>query len=203
MLRRIALLVTLQGCMLLTAGQPLPAQVSIDGALNEALWQRTSAVRLSPSETGVPASMGGEIRAVVQGANLYLSARLPEPGGRLVARSIGFDPVWEGGGEARSVADPDRVTYGSPEGEDYVRFIIRVYNENDWMLQVGPLGAYSVKWHWTGKRDWYTSGPKKCDRFLVATKINGDAWSVEAAIPLDQLGSPGPWSIQLSRTEPS
>lgn len=195
--RRIVLLVGLQGCILLT-GQPLPAQVSIDGEVNEPLWQRTTAVNLASLQPGVPASMGGEVRAVVQGTYLYLSAQLPEPGGRLVARSIGFDPVWEGGGEARSVADPDRVTYGSPEGEDYVRFIIRVYNENDWMLQVGPLGAYSVKWHWTGKRDWSTSDPKKCDRFLVATKIKGDAWNVEAAIPLDQLGSPGPGSIQLS-----
>lgn len=195
--RRIVLLVALQGFVLLT-GQALPAQVSIDGELNEALWQRTSVVRLAPTEQGVPSSLGGEIRAVVRGPNLYLSARLPEPGGRLVARSIGFDPVWEGGGEARSEADPDRVTYGAAEGEDYVRFILRVYNENDWMLQVGPLGAYSVKWHWTGKRDWYTSDPKKCDRFLVATKINSDDWSVEAAIPLDQLGSPAPGSIHLS-----
>ena len=196
MRRRIVLLIALHGCVLV-AGRLAPAQVSIDGEMNEPLWQRTPAVKLSSSEPGVPTSMGGEIRAVVQGAYLYLSARLPEPGGRLVARSIGFDPVWEGGGEARSVADPEQVTYGYPEGEDYVRFIIRVSDENDWMLQVGPLGAYSVKWHWTGKRDWYTSDPKKCDRFLVATKIDADSWSVEAAIPLDQLGSPAPGGIRL------
>jgi dienelactone hydrolase len=122
---------------------------------------------------------------------------LPEPSGRVVARSIGFDPVWEGGGEARGVTDPDRVTYGAPEGEDYVAFVIRVYDENDWMLQVGPLGAYSVRWHWTGEQDWYTSDPKKCDRFLVATKIEANAWNVEAAIPLDQLGAPPGGAIQL------
>jgi hypothetical protein len=84
------------------------------------------------------------------------------------------------------------------EGEDYVRFILRVYKENDWMVQVGPLGAYSVRWHWTGEREWYTSDPKKCDRFLVAAKINADSWNVEAAIPLDQLGSPDPGGIQLN-----
>jgi dienelactone hydrolase len=65
------------------------------------------------------------------------------------------------------------------------------------MLQVGPLGAYSVRWHWTGEQDWYTSDPKKCDRFLVATKIEAHAWSVEAAIPLDQLGAPPGGAIQL------
>jgi hypothetical protein len=180
------------------AAQSQSARVVVDGKLNEPWWQHVSAVRLAPSEEGVPASTGGEIRAVTAGGYLYLSARLPEPKARVVARSIGFDPVWEGGGEARSVTDAGRVTYGAQDGEDFVRFLIRVYNENDWMLQIGPLGAYSVKWHWTGEREWYTSDPKKCDRFLVAVKIDANAWNVEAAIPLDQLGSPGPGAIQLS-----
>ena len=97
--------------------------------------------------------------------------------------------------EASSI-EPGNVT--APRRRRLCAFHHPLSNENDWMLQVGPLGAYSVKWHWTGKRDWSTSDPKKCDRFLVATKIKGDAWNVEAAIPLDQLGSPGPGSIQLS-----
>ncbi|MGH9326397.1 MAG: hypothetical protein ACRD2B_06895, partial [Terriglobia bacterium] len=91
-----------------------------------------------------------------------------------------------------------RMTYGAQDGEDFVRFFIRVYNENDWMLQVGPLGGYSVKWHWTGERDWYTSDPEKCDRFLVAAKIDAGGWNVEAAIPLDELGSPNAGAIRLS-----
>ena len=113
-----------------------------------------------------------------------------------MANSVGFDPVWEGSDEARQLAF-FHLYNGAPEGEDYVRFVIRNYDENDWMLQVGPLGAYSVRWHWTGEQEWYTSDPKKCDRFLVATKINADSWNVEAAIPLDQLGSPGPGGLQL------
>jgi hypothetical protein len=171
--------------------------VVIDGELNDPLWQHLSVAKLAPSEDAVPGSMGGEIRAVTAGAYLYLSAHLPEPGGHVMANSVGFDPVWEGSDEARQIAF-FHLYNGAPEGEDYVRFVIRNYNENDWMLQVGPLGAYSVKWHWTGEREWYTSDPKKCDRFLVAAKINADSWNVEAAVPLDQLGSPGPGGLQLS-----
>ena len=63
-------------------------------------------------------------------------------------------------------------------------FIIRVENENDWMIQVGPLGGYSVKWHWTGEPDWYTSGPEKCSEFLVSAAMGEKDWRVEAAIPL-------------------
>ena len=190
-------LITMYIC-LATAVCPLRAQVAIDGDLQDSLWRRVSPATLSPRQPGVPASIGGEIRAVVRGDYLYLSAHLPEPGGRVVARSIGFDPVWEGGGEARGISDPERVTYGTQDGEDYVRFIIRAANENDWLLQVGPLGAYSVKWRGAGKHDWNAADPKKCDRFLVAAKSNSDSWNVEAALPLDQLGSPGLGGIQVS-----
>jgi dienelactone hydrolase len=171
--------------------------VIVDGQLNDPFWRHLSTGKLWPSEDGVTASMGGEIQAAIAGNYLYLSAHLPEPGGRIMANSVGFDPVWEGGDEAREIAF-FHLYNGEREGEDYVRFVIRNYNENDWMLQVGPLGAYSVSWRWTGKREWYTSDPRKCNRFLVATKINTDSWNVEAALPLDQLGSPGPGGLQLS-----
>lgn len=110
------------------------------------------------------------MKALVAGRYLYLGARMPEETGRFTARSIGKNPRWE---------EEDRVT-----------FIIRVGNENDWMLQVGPLGAFSVKWHWTGESDWYTSRPEKCSGFLVSASAGEKEWSVEAAIPLSQLGSP-------------
>lgn len=177
---------------MMLAAQPLRAQMVIDGNLNEPFWQRVPALKLAPSEEGVPAAIGGDIRAVTAGGYLYVGARLPEPSGRVVARSIGTNPVWEGGGEARAMTDARRVTYGTPEGEDYIRFIIRVYNENDWMVQVGPLGAYTISWRWTGEREWFSSDPHKCDRFLVASRIGTKEWQAEVAIPLDQLGSPGP-----------
>jgi len=177
--------------------QPLSAQVFVDGDLSDPLWQQVRAVKLAPSEDGVPASMGGEVRAVVAGSYLYLGARLPEPSGRVVARSIGVDPVWEGGGEARGMTNARRITYGEPEGEDYIRFVIRVYNENDWRVEVGPLGAYSIRWRWTGEREWYPSDPEKCDRFLVASRVGKKEWQAEVAIPLDQLGSPWPGYLRL------
>ena len=192
--------VALAYCVTL-AGRPLPAQVVVDGNLNEPFWQHVPPVKLVPSEDGVPASIGGEIRAVVSGRYLYLGGRLPEPSGRVVARSIGVNPVWEGGGEARGMTEARRVTYGGQEGEDYIRFVIRLYNENDWMVQVGPLGAYSISWRWTGEREWFTSNPQKCDRFLIASRIGDKEWQTEIAIPLDQLGSPRPASISLIRIE--
>jgi len=95
------------------------------------------------------------------------------------------------------MTDARRITYGTPDGEDYIRFVIRVYNENDWMVQVGPLGAYAISWRWTGEREWFTSDPQKCDRFLVASRVGKREWQAEMAIPLDQLGSPRPDYLRL------
>ena len=151
-------------------GQPQASRIVVDGEINEPWWARVPAGPLVPSEEAVPAPIGGEIRAATASGYLYLSARLPEPKGRVVARSVGFDPVWEGSDEARQIAF-FHLYSGFPEGEDYVRFWVRVYNENDWLVQVGPLGAYSVRWRWTGEREWFTSDPKKCGRFMVAAKV--------------------------------
>ncbi|HET9180195.1 MAG TPA: acetylxylan esterase [Terriglobia bacterium] len=181
------------------AGVRVHAQaVVIDGGADDSFWHTVRPAKLVPEGAGVPAEMGGEVRAAVAGRYLYLSAVLPEPGGNVTARSIGVNPVWEGGGEARHMKEARRITYGEPEGEDFVRFILRVYNENDWMVQVGPLGAYSIRWRWTGEHEWYTSDPKKCSGFMIASKIGKGGWSVEAAIPLAELGSPRPGYIQLA-----
>jgi cephalosporin-C deacetylase-like acetyl esterase len=196
-MRRLSICAVVLAYCVTLAGQRLTAQVVVDGDLNEPFWQRVPAMKLVPSEDGVPASTGGEVRAAVEGRYLYLGARLPEPTARVVARSIGVDPVWEGGGEARGMTEARRVTYGGQEGEDYIRFVIRLYNENDWMVQVGPLGAYSISWRWTGEREWFTSDPQKCDRFLIASRTGEKEWQAEVAIPLDQLGSPRPGSIRL------
>ena len=178
-------------------GAQQPAAVNIDGKLDEALWQKLPAQKLGPEQSGIPGDLGGSARAVVMGKYLYLGATLPEPDGRIVARSIGIDPVWEGGGEGRGSRDTQRMAGTGPEGEDFVRFVIRNYNENDWMVQVGPLGAYTVSWRWTGEREWYTSDPRKCDRFLVAAQVGKSDWQAEVAIPLDQLGSTRAGSIRL------
>lgn len=178
-------------------GQSQASTVTIDGKLNDSLWRHVRPQALAPTEAGVPDGAGGTVRAIIAGGYLYLAAQMPEPGGRVFARSVGFDPVWEGGEAARNTKSPRRYVYGSPDGEDFVRFIIRVYNENDWMLQVGPFGAYSVKWRWTGEHTWFNSLPYKCDGFMAAASVSKDGWTVEAAIPLNQIGTPQPGYIQV------
>jgi hypothetical protein len=86
------------------AAAELP-RVVIDGKPADAFWQQVHSGRLVPAEAGVPSEMGGEVRAVIGGGYLYLTARLGEPGGRVTARSTGRNPVWEGGGEARAVTE--------------------------------------------------------------------------------------------------
>src|SRR6266478_3670638 len=147
-----------------TFAQSGPKPVIIDGELRDGLWDQAKPGKLTPTEPGVPPETGGEVRAIVSGRYLYLGARLPEPSGRFTARSIGKNPHWE--------------------AEDAVTFVIRADNENDWMLQVGPLGAYSVKWRWTGEPDWYISQPEKCGGFLVTAGTGEREWRLEAAIPL-------------------
>jgi dienelactone hydrolase len=169
--------------LLLSAAGFAPAQervspLVIDGEPHESFWDRIPPGKLSPTEAGVPAATGGEVRAVLSGRYLYLGARLPEPGGRFTARSIGTNPHWE--------------------EEDLLTFVIRIANENDWLVQVGPLGAYSVKWRWTGESEWYTSLPQKCSGFLVSASTGENDWSMEAAIPLAELGSPRTGAIHVN-----
>jgi dienelactone hydrolase len=190
------LIVLCVGKALAASSQPL--LVVIDGEPNETFWQKLVSQKLVPAEAGVPAEVGGEIRAAMAGRYLYVAARLPEPTGRVTARSIGRNPVWEGGGEARQATSQHEYDHGAPEGEDCVRFFFRVSRQDNWMVQIGPLGGYSVKWTVIGEREWYTTPLDKSDRFLVAAHIGEREWSVEAAIPLDQLASPLPGQVRLS-----
>src|SRR5689334_8872919 len=108
-------------------------RVAIDGDLSDKFWPQLHSEKLLAIEKGAVSEIGGEVRAAISGGFLYLSARLPEAQGRVTARSIGRNPIWEGGGEDREVTQARQYAYGTPEGEDFVRFVIRVYNENDWM----------------------------------------------------------------------
>jgi len=177
MSRLIIVVLTLH--LVLFAAQSDKQATVIDGDLSDSFWQKIAGEKLVAVEAGTPSEMGGEVRAKIAGRYLYFNARLPEPDGYVSARSIGHNPNWE-------------------EGEDVFQVVIRVYNENDRMLTVGPFGAYSVKWRWTGEKDWYTSPPEQFDRFLVAAATADKEWRVEAAIPLDQLGSPRAGSVRFS-----
>ena len=98
----------------LALGQP--ARVIIDGNPDDALWQAVKPRPMAPAG-------GGEIRVAVRGRYLHLAARLPEPTGRVTARSIGRNPHWE--------------------EEDSLVVVAGAYP--DWTVRVGPLGAYSIE----------------------------------------------------------
>src|SRR5438132_526867 len=100
---------------------------AIDGELIEPIWQKMAPEKLVPAETGVSADLGGEIRTAIVGGYLYLGARLPEPSGRIAARSIGINPNWEDG------EDLFRIHIGA----NLVPF--------DWVLQINPLGSCSLE----------------------------------------------------------
>ncbi|MGH9326033.1 MAG: acetylxylan esterase, partial [Terriglobia bacterium] len=195
-MRRIVLLIAAMSLSMGVFAQQA-GRITIDGKLNEPFWQRVKAEPLRPAEPGVPAKLGGEVRAAIAGGYLYIGATLPEPTGHFTARSIGRNPLWEGGVRDRSATGARSYTYGSPDGEDFVRFILHIYNENDWLVQVGPLGGNSIKWHWSGEHAWYPSMPYKCNGFMIATSEGNNVWTAEIAIPLEQIGTPEPGYVQL------
>jgi dienelactone hydrolase len=136
--------------------QPLPR---LDGRLNDAFWNGVAERALVPAETGVPPDLGGGVRAGVCGSYLCLAARLPEPGGKILARSIGRNPIWQ----------LDATL--SPPVEDRIEFRFESLT-----LTVNPWGAYRIE-------------EKPDAAVLVAAEVAPQGWIVEAALPLELLGT--------------
>lgn len=150
--------------------------LTIDGKLDDPFWTKHPAQQFQPAG-------GGEVRAVVAGRYLYVAARLPEPTGRITARSFGRNPAWE-------EEDLLRVTAGANIGY------------TDRVLQVNPLGAYSLEkaGHVIWKSlDVYPYSDERATavvaqnvgKFLVAARVEEKSWTVEAAFPLSELSAPG------------
>ena len=131
--------------------------LTIDGVPEDPFWRDVSWRKLAPAETGVPADLGGEVRVAMRGSYLCFAARLPEPGGRVLARSIGRNPIWE----------KDAVE--SSEVEDRIRLRVH-YGGRDSSVEVNPWGAYRVE----GRAD-----------ILPAARIHRDGWTVEIAWKLE------------------
>ena len=130
--------------------------VVLDGALQDAIWRNAVVSKLVPAEPGVSPDLGGEIRLAVSGRYLYIGARMPEPSGRITGRSMGRNPSWE--------------------EEDVLRIVVGPYP--DYIVQVGPLGAYSVE----------TKGqPVLRDKFFAAALVQDREWTAEIAVPLNDL----------------
>ena len=126
--------------------------------------------KLGPTERGVPAELGGEAGLEQRGAYLWLTARLPEPGGKVLARSIGRNPVWE------------KDAMESPDVEDRVRWRIRYRSsggvQRDLSVEVNPWGAYRTEEAGRITKDLGLSR---------SAEVTADGWNVEASIPLQTL----------------
>ena len=143
--------------------------LAIDGKVDDAFWRDLPPYALAPAEPGVPAGMGGQLRLAARGGYLCLEARLPEPGGRVLARSIGRNPVWE------------RDSPGSPPVEDRLSVVLTgggEGNRHELALEVNPWGAYRLE----------RNGKPANSGVLAAALAGPDGWQVEAAIPLDLVG---------------
>ena len=167
--------------------------VIVDGNLNDRLWRDRPASKLVPSEDGTPSDLGGEVRAVVAGRYLYVCARLPEPTGRVTARLTGRNPSWEDEDRIRILAGADigytdRILTINPLGAYSVEKAVPVSYRNE------PTFPYADEW----SRDVVYRG---ADKFLVAASVGEKEWTVEAAIPLNELSAPasGPILVWVER----
>jgi dienelactone hydrolase len=113
---------------------------------------------------------GDEVGLEQRGAYLLLKARVSEPGGKVLARSIGRNPVWE--------KDHD----GSPAVEDRVQWRIRYRGsggaQRDLSIEGNPWGAYRTE----------EGGQLTADLGVTrSAEVTSEGWSFEAAVPLRAL----------------
>jgi len=142
----------------------------IDGNLEDLFWQAVPVQALSAGEPGVPAELAGEIRLCVRGAELCLAARCPEPGGKVLARSVGRNPVWE------------KDATGSTEVEDRVRYQLKYQarggREQSLDITVNPWGALRLE----REGEAVPTGG-----ILAAATVSPAGWAAEVVLPLSLL----------------
>lgn len=144
-----------------------PANLVLDGKLEDPFWkQGRPYTSVASSGEGTPAILAGDFQAAFRGNYLCLSARIPEPGGKVLARSFGRNPVWE------------KDLPHAPELEDRVVFTIRYRGVSGAMrtlnVAINPWGAYRIE-----------ENGKVLDtaEILPAALVTAEGWTVEAAIP--------------------
>jgi dienelactone hydrolase len=138
----------------------------LDAKLDDAYWRAIPARTVVPAVHGVPAEPGGEVRVGIRGTYLCLGARLPEAGGKVLAHSIGRNPVWE------------KDALESPDVEDKVVYTLRYRSaagaERSLSIAINPWGAYRVE---EGGRA--VPGAE----ILRAAEVTSQGWTIEAAVP--------------------
>ena len=166
-MKRILLWFSLASCWALGgAQQQANGDLTLDGKLGDPFWQSSPVQRLLPKEPGIPADAGGEVWVGQRGTYICFAARLPEPGGKVLARSMGRNPTWEKDG-TRAPDVEDKIVYElryrSPAG------VPRVLT-----VAINPWGAYRVE---ENGRVLATA------EVLRAVEVTPKGWIVEAAIP--------------------
>ena len=144
----------------------------IDGILDDPFWKTVAKETLTPNESGVPAAMGGAVYAGVRDGYLCLAAQLPEPEGKVQARSFGLNPVWE------------IDATGSPPLEDRVQFHIEYTSESGEaqhvVIAVNPWGACRIE---------KQGAAIHVDGLLPAARVASEGSTAEIALPLAALGT--------------
>src|SRR6266851_2793836 len=117
---------------------PLCAQtLVIDGNLGDAFWAAVPRQNLQPEEAGVPAELGGTFALALRGNWLCFAARMPEPGGKVLARAFGPRAVWQKDAE------------GAPPVEDRLEYRLhyRAAGGAEHLLTIGinPWGGYRIE----------------------------------------------------------
>lgn len=161
--------------------------LSIDGKLDDVIWQSAFSLSLKNKENGLFRE-GGDTKIAVRDGYLCMSARIPESG-RLIVRSTGINPSWW--------------------REDMIRWMFRFSSPSTRsntavLLTINPFGAVSLG----SVRDIYNinrneflalSPLKWSDEILAAAEIGQDEWSVEAALPLRYFDTVGFISVERIR----
>ena len=144
--------------------------LTVDGVADEEIWKQAAALPMHSADFGAPFPAAGEMRAVVRGGYLCLSARLPETT-RVVARSTGLNPVWW--------------------REDLVIWSLHFKSFSTYLnVSINPLGGYRVE------GIGVTIAPQSV---LASASIGLNEWSAEAAIPLKSISQPLSISVERIR----
>ncbi len=146
------------------------SSLNLDGVLDERIWQSGKTLKLEPSVPGVPEELGGNVRMVIRGNYLCLGVFCPEPEGKVLAKSFGYNPVWA------------KDAYSSPEVEDRLScklsFKTSAGKDSQLKLEINPWGALRLE---RDNRLVPSTGT------LAAADITTKGWAVETAVPLEEL----------------
>ncbi|GAG16745.1 unnamed protein product, partial [marine sediment metagenome] len=138
----------------------------VDGKLDDKIWQNLEILNLKPAEPAVTDKGAANFRVVLRGNHLCLGSFIPEPGGKVIARSIGHNPIWH-----RNPPAEDMLIYE-------MKFIAKSGVESKLRLEINPWGAHRIMRN--GELVQET-------KILIAANVTSEGWEVETAVPLDEL----------------